>query len=133
MSFIIAAGSSLFVGVALGAFGAHGLKETLLASGRVEVWDAAVLYQLLHGLALLAAGIWRRCDPAAESSRALRLAGGCWLAGTVLFSGSLYVLSLGGPAWLGPITPLGGLLFLIGWAALIVAGCTRAPARTSGE
>lgn len=123
----------MFIGVALGAFGAHGLKDMLLANNRVGVWETAVFYQLIHALALLAIGIWRRCDADAASSRALRLAGVCWLAGVLLFSGSLYTLALGGPGWLGPLTPLGGLFFLAGWAALITAGgFRRAPARPWG-
>jgi uncharacterized membrane protein YgdD (TMEM256/DUF423 family) len=124
MPFIIAAGLIMFVGVSLGAFGAHGLKETLEAAGQLETWKTAVLYQSFHGIALLALGVWRRCDQAATGSSALRTAGAAWLTGIVLFSGSLYALSLGGPRWLGPITPVGGLFFLLGWAALVVAAAS---------
>lgn len=109
----LAAGILGFTGVALGAFGAHALKETLTTRGSIATWQTAVLYHLLHAVALLAlvgiAGSWSNA----------RWIGVCWCAGVVLFSGSLYWLSLGGPKILGPITPLGGLAFLAGW--LLVA------------
>jgi uncharacterized membrane protein YgdD (TMEM256/DUF423 family) len=110
---ILAAGLLGFTGVALGAFGAHALKETLTARGSVSTWQTAVLYNLIHAMALLAlaavAGNWTHA----------RWIGGCWTLGVILFSGSLYWLSLGGPRFLGPVTPLGGLAFLAGW--LLVA------------
>ena len=96
-----------FTGVALGAFGAHGLKDVLAANGTAAIWQTAVLYQLVHAVASL----W-----AAERRPVVaRL----WAAGTVLFSGSLYALALTNIRWLGAITPVGGVLFLIGWALLI--------------
>jgi uncharacterized membrane protein YgdD (TMEM256/DUF423 family) len=100
---LLAAGLFGFSGVALGAFGAHALKDTLAAHGTTATWQTAVLYHLIHAVALLAfaGGRW---------------AGRCWIAGIVLFSGSLYALALGGPKLLGPVTPLGGLAFLSGWA-----------------
>jgi uncharacterized membrane protein YgdD (TMEM256/DUF423 family) len=100
---LIAAGLLGFTGVALGAFGAHALKETLASANMTSAWQTAVLYNLIHALALAAVPGWlwvRRC----------------WIAGVVLFSGSLYWLSLGGPKILGPITPLGGVALLAGWA-----------------
>jgi len=117
----LAAGILGFTGVVLGAFGAHALKETLAARGSASTWPTAVLYHLIHAVALLAlvsvahsagsgqAGGWANA----------RWIGGCWSLGVVLFSGSLYWLSLGGPKILGPVTPLGGLAFLAGW--LLVA------------
>lgn len=95
------------IGVGMGAFGAHALKETLTANGHMETWRTAVLYHLLHSIALCALA----------SSKALpKGAGWCFLAGIVLFSGSLYGISLKmPPAILGPITPLGGLCFIVGW------------------
>lgn len=102
-----------FLGVALGAFGAHALKPALEAHGTVETWKTAVLYQLVHAVALLALAGWRDAH-AGPSGRVAAL----WTAGVVLFSGSLYWLALGGPKFLGPITPLGGLAFLAGWALL---------------
>ena len=103
----------LFLGVGLGAFAAHGLEGSI-SSSSLETWQTGVRYQLLHGLGLLVAA-WL-----ATQSRvsAVRLAGLCFASGVVLFSGSLYGLALGGPRWLGPVTPFGGLAFLVGWLAL---------------
>ena len=110
---VLAAGLLGFTGVALGAFGAHALKETLAARGTAPTWQTAVLYHLLHAVALLAlatlSGNWANA----------RWIGLCWSVGVILFSGSLYWLALGGPKFLGPITPLGGLALLLGW--LLVA------------
>lgn len=105
-----------FIGVACGAFGAHALK-TRLQPDLLAVWRTAVEYQLWHALALLAVGILARGAP----SPALNAAGACFAAGVLVFSGSLYALSLSGIRVLGAITPLGGLLLLAGWAALIYA------------
>lgn len=102
-----------FLGVALGAFGAHGLKSSFEAHGSVETWKTAVLYQLVHAVALLALAGWRDSH-AGPNGRVAAL----WTAGVVLFSGSLYWLALGGPKLLGPVTPLGGVAFLAGWALL---------------
>lgn len=100
---LIAAGVLGFTGVVLGAFGAHALKDPLAANGLASTWQTAVLYHLIHAVALLA-------FPGSKG------AGRCWIAGVLLFSGSLYALALGGPKFLGPITPLGGAAFLAGWA-----------------
>ena len=104
---------SALIGVALGAFAAHGLKARL-APELVATFETGVRYQLTHALALLAVawalGRW--------PGTAALAAGWLFVAGTVLFCGSLYVLALGGPRWLGPVTPLGGLAFLAGWACL---------------
>lgn len=104
-SAVIAASLLGFTGLALGAFGAHALKETLNANGTTATWQTAVLYQLIHAVALLAFPGWP-------------WVGRCWAAGVILFSGSLYWLALGGPKLLGPITPLGGIALLLGWALL---------------
>src|SRR5580658_9119769 len=107
-------------GVALGAFGAHLLRVRLEAAGMREVWETAVRYQLVHAVALLGFAGWLRSPgkPAgACASWAVRL----WVAGTALFCGSLYGLALGGPRWLGPVTPLGGLALIAGW---ILAACS---------
>ncbi|MBA3850380.1 MAG: DUF423 domain-containing protein [Opitutus sp.] len=101
------------LGVALGAFGAHALKPTLEAHGSVETWKTAVLYHLVHAAALLALAGWRDAH-AGPSGKVAAL----WIGGVVLFSGSLYWLSIGGPRILGPVTPLGGVAFLAGWALL---------------
>jgi uncharacterized membrane protein YgdD (TMEM256/DUF423 family) len=108
---LIAAGLLGFTGVALGAFGAHGLKATLEATGQVHTWEKAVFYQLVHAVALLALANW--------PDRAIMRIGACWVGGVVLFSGSLYCLALGGPIKiLWPVTPLGGLALLAGWLLL---------------
>lgn len=101
-----------FAGVALGAFGAHGLKATLEAHGGLENWKTAVLYQLVHAVALLA--LAGRPETAGRAVRRW------WLAGVILFSGSLYALALGVPAkFIWPVTPLGGLALLLGWGRLV--------------
>lgn len=97
-----------FLGVALGAFGAHGLRDVLMKTGRADAWATAVLYHLVH--ACILAAISLRRPP--------RAAWWLFAAGIVLFSGSLYLLALTNVRWLGAITPLGGLCFLGGWLAL---------------
>jgi uncharacterized membrane protein YgdD (TMEM256/DUF423 family) len=114
---LLAAGLLGFTGVALGAFGAHGLKAILEPAGKLEIWKTAVFYQLIHAVALLAVAGW--AEPVA------RKIGWCWISGVLLFSGSLYGLALGGPRILGPITPLGGVAFLIGWGWLAVSAWKR--------
>ncbi len=115
-----AAGILGFTGVALGAFGAHGLHDRLAGHDTTAAWQTAVLHHLLHSVALLAlAGVKEPAGPAA-----LRAAT-CWTGGVVLFSGSLYWLALGGPKFLGPVTPLGGLLLLAGWALVARAAWKR--------
>jgi uncharacterized membrane protein YgdD (TMEM256/DUF423 family) len=105
----IAAGFFGVTGVALGAFGAHGLAEYLVANESVQTWQTAVLYQLIHAVTLLALG---------RQTTRWRSLIFVWSLGILLFSGSLYLLALGGPRWLGPITPVGGLLFILGWLML---------------
>lgn len=111
------------LGVALGAFGAHALDKVLDAY-LLKVYETAVLYQFLHAFALLAAGLWLKLD---GPPRPLRLAGWSWLAGVVLFSGSLYVFVLSGVHWLAIVTPLGGSLFIFGWLAAAWAAWRQAP------
>ena len=112
-TFAVLGALSAFIAVAAGAFGAHGLRQRL-SSDMLAVFDVAVRYQMYHALALLAVS-WAQTR---WSGPALQLSGYAFLAGTILFSGSLYLLSLTGVRWLGAITPLGGLAFLIGWLAL---------------
>jgi uncharacterized membrane protein YgdD (TMEM256/DUF423 family) len=95
-------------GVALGAFGAHGLKDILAAHQATAIWQTAVLYHLVHAVAAL----WA----AERNALTVRL----WTAGVVIFSGSLYLLALTNLRWLGAVTPLGGLLFLAGWTVVIL-------------
>ena len=102
--------------VAAGAFGAHALKAQL-EPGDLQVFETAARYQMYHGLALIgAAWVADRW-----SSRLATVAAWCFLAGVVLFSGSLYALTLSGVRALGAITPLGGICFLAGWVCLALA------------
>jgi uncharacterized membrane protein YgdD (TMEM256/DUF423 family) len=103
-----------FLGVALGAFGAHGLRSRL-APDMLAVFETGVRYQMYHVFALLivAAAIGQ-----AGSARLLVVAGWCFIAGILIFSGSLYALALTSTGVLGAITPIGGLAFLAGWACL---------------
>ncbi len=114
----LAAAGALFglTGVAAGAFGAHALKA-MLPVERLSVFDTAARYQLVHALALLACAWVLQSWP----SRAARAAGICFVAGVLLFCGSLYLLAFSGLPWLGAVTPLGGLGFMAGWSLLIFA------------
>jgi|SRR5690606_684608 len=103
------------LGVAGGAFGAHALSTQLTQTGMTQTWETAVLYHLVHAVAALAAGLAALAKAETLHATWLRRAAWCWLAGVVLFSGSLYALALDGPRLLGPVTPLGGLLLLAGW------------------
>jgi uncharacterized membrane protein YgdD (TMEM256/DUF423 family) len=101
-----------FAGVALGAFGAHALRSRISAE-MLAVWNTAVLYHLLHAVALFALGLYAKATGADVKTGGLLLA-----AGILIFSGSLYALALSGIKPLGAITPIGGVLFLAGWAWL---------------
>jgi uncharacterized membrane protein YgdD (TMEM256/DUF423 family) len=107
---LAAAGVLLALATVCGAFGAHALK-TQLAPERLQLWETAVRYQFFQALGLLGIGLTLRVIPAA----ALRAAAALMLAGVVLFCGSLYALSFGGPRLLGALTPLGGLAWIGGW------------------
>lgn len=113
--FALGAASALLA-VAAGAFGAHGLEGRLTAD-RLATFDTAARYQIYHALALMAVAWATTRWPGTLTTNA----GWLFVAGTVLFSGSLYVLSLTGIRWLGVITPLGGVAFLAGWACLVWA------------
>lgn len=104
--------------VALGAFAAHGLKGRL-AESALSAFETGVHYQMVHALALLALVPVQRW---LVDSGLIGAAVWVLVAGMVLFSGSLYGLALGGPRWLGPVTPLGGLLLMLGWLLILVAG-----------
>lgn len=103
--------------VVLGAFGAHALRARL-APDALAVYNTAVQYHFWHALALLAIGVVALQLPGAGT---LKWAGWLMLAGIVLFSGSLYVLTLTGARWLGAVTPFGGAAFIAGWVLLAVA------------
>ncbi len=111
-----------FLAVAAGAFGAHALKGTLDADA-MNAYDVGVRYQMYHALALLAVASVCHARP----SRAIRAAGICMLIGIVLFTGSLYGLTLLNWRWLGPVTPIGGVFLLVGWLLLAVGGARNTP------
>jgi uncharacterized membrane protein YgdD (TMEM256/DUF423 family) len=124
--FLVLSALNGFLAVALGAFGAHGLKSRLSAvadgAERLDWWRTAATYHLAHALALgLVAHALAR-----SAGAALSIAGFAFLAGMALFSGSLYAMVLTGVRALGAVTPLGGLAFLVGWAALAWAALRSA-------
>lgn len=97
-----------FLAVALGAFGAHGLKDHLTATGTMDWWNKATHYHLAHAVVALVALQWTR----------RRLPVILFLAGILVFSGTLYTMAMTGQRWLGAITPIGGMLLLAGWLSL---------------
>ncbi|MBE9539173.1 MAG: DUF423 domain-containing protein [Proteobacteria bacterium] len=115
--FITMAACSGMFAVVFGAFGAHALKNRL-DDYALGVFETAVQYHFYHSLALLAVGILALSLP---DSSLLRSSGWLFAVGLVVFSGSLYVLSLSGVHWLGAITPIGGLALIAGWACLAAA------------
>jgi uncharacterized membrane protein YgdD (TMEM256/DUF423 family) len=126
-TFLFASGALGLCGVALGAFGAHGLARRFAslpdAAKRMEWWHTATLYHLVHALAvgLVAFAVAR------APSAAATVAGWSFVAGVAIFSGSLYAMSVTGLRALGAVTPIGGVCFLVGWAALVWAAL-RLPA-----
>ena len=105
-------------GVALGAFGAHALKAMLEANDRIDTWETAVFYHLVHSLALLILST----QPSMRRSTFY-----CFVVGVAVFSGSLYLLCLSGLNWLGAITPIGGICLIAGWlSCFLPAPKTRA-------
>lgn len=122
---LLAAGILGLTGVGLGAIGAHALKVTLLERGMTQAWETAARYHLFHAIALLAVAAWVRVNPAARMAALLIWAARGWCVGVILFSGSLYGIALGGPRWLGPVTPVGGVALLLGWLAVIIAAWVK--------
>ena len=104
------AAAVMILGVGLGAFGAHGFEEILEKNDRVDIWNTAVKYHLIHGVALFALALSPRWKGAVLWM---------WTGGILLFSGSLYALALSNIGKLGAITPLGGVLFLTGWGWIL--------------
>jgi len=104
--------------VGIGAFGAHGLTKILEETGRSETFETGVKYHFYHSLALFLIGILATLKPAFK-----RLSGAaiCMIIGILIFSGSLYLLSLTGLTWLGAITPIGGLAFIVGWILIFLS------------
>ncbi|MDF2958792.1 MAG: rane protein [Paenibacillus sp.] len=127
--FVAIGGICAFLCVAFGAFGAHMLKD-VLEPDRLTVFQTGVQYQMMHSLGLIAVGITAGFMP---GSKHLVKAGWFLLAGMVLFSGSLYVLSLTGIKILGIITPFGGVAFLIGWFLFALAAFQHKPNGNSAD
>ena len=112
---LLAAGALLgFLFVALGAFGAHGLK-TFMSVEQQAWFRTGNLYLGIHAMAMLFSGILHHLF----GTRAIAVAGWLFFAGILIFSGTLFFMAVGGPRWLGAITPIGGTLFLIGWGTLV--------------
>jgi uncharacterized membrane protein YgdD (TMEM256/DUF423 family) len=114
--FFAAGAISAFIGVAAGAFGAHGLKNSLSAE-MLAIFETGVRYQMYHAFALLAVAWAHSRFPGSI----VTTSGWLFIIGTIIFSGSLYALSLTETRWLGAITPIGGLAFLGGWLCLAYA------------
>lgn len=112
--FILAGAVSGLLGVSLGAFGAHALKDFLAASQRADTFETAVKYMFYHGLALILTGILQKEFPVP----AITNAGWAFLVGILIFSGSLFLLCATGIKVLGAITPIGGVAMIVGWALL---------------
>ncbi len=110
------------LGVLVGAFGAHGLRDRVTAD-MLAVFETGVRYHLIHGLAVLAVA-WAA---ARWPSAWIGAAGWLFAAGIVVFSGSLYILAISGVRWWGAVTPIGGVCFLAGWAALAVGALRASP------
>ena len=111
--------------VLLGAFGAHGLKDTAPPED-LAIWQTAVHYQGLHAVALILFGLFAR------RAGARAFAGWAFLLGALIFSGTLYGMVLGGPRWLGAITPIGGVAMIAGWVAFGLAALGSEPGEGSG-
>ena len=115
MNFLVIGAISGCLVVILGAFGAHGLKDILDEYGK-SIYEKAVLYHMLHTMAILVLGLIEKIQPEMQ----LSLAGWAFLIGIILFSGSLYILAVTGFKWMGMITPIGGVMFIIGWVMLFL-------------
>jgi uncharacterized membrane protein YgdD (TMEM256/DUF423 family) len=114
--FLTVGGAFAFLGVAAGAFGAHAL-ENRISVEMLSAFEVGVRYQMYHAFALIVTAWLQSQWPSMISI----ISGWLFILGVILFSGSLYLLSLVGLAWVGPITPLGGLAFLFGWLLMVLA------------
>jgi uncharacterized membrane protein YgdD (TMEM256/DUF423 family) len=119
--FLLAGTISGALAVMIGAFGAHAMKATLEANQRLDTFETAVKYQFYHSLALMALGIIMM----KASHRLFPVAGYSYIIGILIFSGSLYTLSLTGVTKWGAVTPIGGLALIIGWISMLI-GIARA-------
>lgn len=115
--FLIIGSIAMALAVAFGAFGAHGLKE-MLNQEMLDIFETGVRYHFYHAIGLLFIGVIAHWLP---DSLLLQWSGWLMLAGIIIFSGSLYILSISGIRWLGAVTPLGGLCFIVGWIILATA------------
>jgi uncharacterized membrane protein YgdD (TMEM256/DUF423 family) len=111
-----------FLAVALGAFGAHALKDLLMRNSATDIWQTAVFYHAVHAVSLLVLATQRAWRPGPWW---------CFLAGILLFSASLYLFAVTGARWLAIVTPFGGISFLVGWAWLTVQGLSDRPSARS--
>jgi uncharacterized membrane protein YgdD (TMEM256/DUF423 family) len=119
---IILAGLMGLIGVAAGAFGAHGLRDRVGAR-ELEIWQTGAHYQQVHAAVLLALAIWAlHAGQHGQSTPLHSVAMTLLVVGMTIFSGTLYAMTLGGPRLLGAITPLGGLCLLAGWATIALIG-----------
>lgn len=116
-TFLILGSINAFLSVALGAFGAHGLKSRL-SEEMMQIYQTAVQYHMFHSVGLLLVGIVAQWM---TNSSLLNWAGWSMAVGILLFSGSLYLMSVTGIRWLGAVTPFGGVAFLAGWLLLVLA------------
>lgn len=117
---IILAGLNGFLAVMAGAFGAHALKSRLEPS-MLAAFEVGVRYHIYHALGLVMLGVWLRNG----APRGTAFAAWCFQIGILLFSGSLYLLTLLDWRWLGPVTPIGGAMLMLGWLVLAVSGLQR--------
>ena len=108
------------VGVALGAFAAHGLKKSL-SPYLIEVFNTGVQYQFIHAIAIVLCGVLLQQKLSDKSQKYFARAAICFIIGILCFSGSLYALALTGIKWFGPVTPLGGITFMLGWGMFVYA------------
>jgi uncharacterized membrane protein YgdD (TMEM256/DUF423 family) len=122
---LLAAGILGLTGVAIGAFGAHTLKSTLIERGMLQAWETGSRYHLFHAVALIGVAAWVRATTEERGARLIVWVARLWCIGVVLFSGSLYWLALGGPRWLGPVTPFGGVALMTGWLLLTIAAFSK--------
>jgi uncharacterized membrane protein YgdD (TMEM256/DUF423 family) len=122
-TFLLIAAVLGFFGVALGAFGAHGLQARLEANGRTETFETATRYHLIHAVAMMGMAWVANILP----NRIVAWAGGLMTAGTVIFSGSLYLLAIFNIGMMGAVAPIGGAALLGGWACLGVAAWRKQP------
>ncbi len=122
---VLAAGILGLTGVGLGAMGAHALKATLLERGMFQAWETASRYHLFHAVALVGLAAWLRAGTTGSPTGGPVWAARLWCVGTLLFSGSLYWLALGGPRWLGPVTPFGGVALMAGWLLVALLAFSR--------